>query len=130
LNLKQTSAGILVLLALSLYAMQGCNDNLTTTISEVSSPDGQWAAKAVDTVTGGPGNAGHYQSVLLRHLNSREEPTEVFGLDLNASTGSNLRTTWSEPTHLVISFDGRGSTVFSHTEKFEGIDIETRDTSR
>jgi len=110
--------------------------------AEARSPDGQWLATAETVQNGGFGSGAIQTSVYLKRVNVSRAPTQVLGfscpgpaprpyvLDNNANAGGTIGLTmkWLTPTHVEVTYDGRGNLDFQ-VVKYGGVAISVRDLS-
>jgi hypothetical protein len=111
-----------------------CKDQKTIWTAEARSPDGSRLASASTVQYGGPGNAGLYTYVSLRRTNDSRSPDEILGLDENNATMAqaatlNLTMTWTTPSQLDVTYNGRAAKLYFQVAKIDGVDISVRDVS-
>ena len=111
-----------------------CKDQKTIWTAEARSPDGYRLATASTIQIGGPGNAGLYTYVNLKRTNDSRSPDEILGFDENNATMAqaatlNLTMTWTTPSHLNVTYNGRVAELYFQVAKIDGVDISVRDVS-
>lgn len=111
-----------------------CKDQKTIWTAEARSPDGYRLASASTVQYGGPGNAGLYTYVNLKRTNDSRSPDEILGFDENNATMAqaatlNLTMTWTTPSQLNVTYNGRVAKLYFQVAKVDGVDISVRDVS-
>jgi hypothetical protein len=112
-----------------------CKDQKTIWTAEALSPDGYRVATASTIQHGGPGNGGLYTDVNLKRTNDSRPPDEILGFDENNATMAqaailNLTMTWTTPSHLNVTYNGRVTTLYFQVTKVDGVDISVTDLSK
>lgn len=115
--------------------MCSCKDQKTIWTAEARSPDGYRLATASTIQHGGPGNAGLYTYVNLKRTNDSRSPDEILGFDENNATMAqaatlNLTMTWTTPSHLNVTYNGRVAELYFQVAKIDGVEISVRDVSK
>jgi hypothetical protein len=82
---------------------------------------------------GGPGNAGLYTGVYLTWTRD-SNPVEILGFAEGGAAlprGSRLNLTmrWANPSHLIVSYNGRAASLYLQVVKCDGIHISVQDLS-
>lgn len=111
-----------------LVGLAGCQQDVKTTWSAQSlSPDKSWEANTTSKQHGGPGTAGVITTVWLKRVGNSQAPVDVLVFEQSGASPIDLKMSWSDPTHLNVSYRNAG--LDFQAVKCAGIIISTQEAS-